>query len=117
MRAILWLVRMTPLIPLFALGGCSTNKPDDLGTQIGYVSKIYPVGIVPFDYPDCLLSLTDAEQAKGRYVEIKFKNYRLVRYVNSFVPQTMSLRLDDKVEVSHPYCVGSHKPEAMRITK
>jgi hypothetical protein len=57
--------------------------------------------------------MTPERRAEGRYVEIKFRTYKLARYTYAFVPTTMQLVKGDKVVVRHPYCVGLHSPEIL----
>jgi len=92
------------------LNGCVAYQADDLGTQRGYVRRIYPVGIVPSDHPECLVTLNDSQRSAGRYVQIEFTKVDGKRYVNSFIGTEVDLNLNEDVWVSSPYCIGSHKP-------
>lgn len=96
---------------LIATTGCSFNRPDDLGTQIGVVTEMLSVKTEPAINTDCRIEMAPERRAEGRYVEIQFRSYRLVRYIYVFVPTTMRLAKGDKVVVKHPYCVGTHIPE------
>lgn len=96
-----------------ALTGCAAYRPDDLGMQTGVVRKIYPTGVTPASFPECVVPVASSRQPMGRYVEIEFANVESKRYVNSFVSDEVNLKLNDKVTVSSPYCVGSHKPEVI----
>jgi len=93
-----------------SLAACVTSRPDDLGTQTGYVRKIYLPNETPTNHPECLLLAND-ERSSGRYVEVQFAHLRSKRYVNVFVGNEIQLKLSDKVLVGPPYCVGSHKPK------
>ena len=93
------------------LTGCAAYRPDDLGIQNGVVRKIYLVGETPSDYPECLVTQTADQRSGGRYVEVEFMKVGSKRYVNSFVSEEAELKLNDKVLVGSPYCIGSHKPE------
>lgn len=99
------------LLMLIAVAGCSINRPDDLGTQVGIVTEIMPAQAEPDVNTSCRVEMTPEKRAAGRYVELQFHTYRLVRYTYAFVPTTMELKKGDKVVVKHPYCVGSHSPE------
>lgn len=98
------------MIVLHGLAACVTYRPDDLGTQTGYVQKIYPSTETPTDHPECLVSLTDDQRSSGRYVEVQFKHLRSKRYVNIFVGNEIELKLSDQLLVASPYCIGNHKP-------
>ena len=98
------------VIVLHSLAACTASRPDDLGSQSGYVRKIYLLNETPTDHPDCLMPLADDRRSFGRYVEVQFKHLRSKRYVNVFVGNEIDLKLSDKVLVGPPYCVGAHKP-------
>lgn len=105
-------MRASSIIVLsLGLVGCSAYQPDDLGAQTGYVTRLYPIGTTPVDYPECLVPLTDDQRAEGRYVEVRFDGRPTGRYVNSFVVEKVGLNVGDKVVIGSPYCVGSHRPE------
>lgn len=103
------------VVPLVLLSGCSIARTDDLGNQIGKISRIYAPGVVPSTFPDCLVETSNAYALEGRYIEIGFKQSQSVRYVNALVPSSMQLHLASMVEVRYPYCVGSHKPAIIRV--
>lgn len=96
---------------LVAITGCSFNPPDDLGTQTGYVTEVLPVGAEPKEETSCRIAMTPDERSTGRYVEVQFRTYRMIRSTYAFTPVSMSLEKGDKVIVKHPYCVGSHQPQ------
>lgn len=99
---------------LASLSGCGITMPDALGVQSGEVSRIYPEGAQPASYPDCLVEGKTLDDG-GRYVEILFRSVRAERYVNAYIPSSSRLEVGDRVEVSDPYCVGSHKPRVRRV--
>lgn len=94
-----------------SLAGCSTNGPDDLGTQTGKITEVFSVGVEPADFPDCRVPLQPEQISSGQYMQVQFRSYRLHRSINVFVPLPSEFKKGDKVVVNHPYCVGSHKPE------
>ena len=60
------------LLMLIAVAGCSINRPDDLGTQVGIVTDIMPAQAEPDINTSCRVEMTPEKRAAGRYVELQF---------------------------------------------
>ncbi|MYM94112.1 hypothetical protein [Duganella vulcania] len=99
------------LVVLIAVMGCSTRQPDDLGIKTGTITHVYPAGFEPVELAECRVPFTPEQIATGRYVQVQFTSYKLHRSIHVFVPSGRDFNNGDKVVVSDPYCIGSHKPE------
>lgn len=95
------------------LTGCATRNVSD--DRHGYVSKIYAVGEKPAALPECLATLTPAQLAAGRLVDVKYGTMRLRKHAVAYAPADLPLAPHDKVAFSPVACVGADFPRIQRV--
>lgn len=101
---------------LALLVGCANPRVGP-NSKTGWVTELYTAERLRANRPSCLGNLSDTDIANNQYALISIPRLRSYRYTSVLVPDSIEVRLHDKVEISAPSCADGALPEVVQVLK
>ncbi len=100
-----------------ALTGCASTNPVPNSGDTGVINQIYTRYELRYRAPSCLYTLSPAQIASDRFVEVRVQRDGKYKYFSAFAKGQAPLEAGGKVTVSSVECLPEAIPEVTPIVR